>query len=121
MAKGKYGIVSLPLDEGAEEVLDEENELPISMIIQQYFLSLKILRHRSTSRKLFSGFRHDMQQSEDCKKHEKLSGNDIDSGSEEDDEGLDGESKDEMVVELLNKIKRGWAKFAGVEGEVKSE
>jgi 5'-nucleotidase len=124
MATGRDGFVSLSPDQGAEQVLDEENGVLISTIIRQYFLSLKVLgrwRHGSTFRKLFSGLKHDMkskgqlQQSEECRKHEELSDDDIDSESEDDDESLkveDGESKDEKVVELLNKFGGKWARLA---------
>ena len=62
MARGKDGFESMNIDNGdVEEVISEEHGVLISMIIRQYFLSLKVLsrwkRGRSVCR-LFEGLHH---------------------------------------------------------------
>ncbi|TGZ78126.1 Metallo-dependent phosphatase [Ascodesmis nigricans] len=62
MVKGKDGFTSLL---GAEELVDEENGVLISMILRQYFLSLKVLGKWSRGgwfRTYFSDLRKKMEQ-----------------------------------------------------------
>ena len=60
MSKGKDGFTALSLENGAEPIIDEENGVLISMIIRQYFISLKVLkkwRRGGRIRDLFKGLK----------------------------------------------------------------
>jgi 5'-nucleotidase len=62
MARGKDGFESMNIENGdVEEVISEEHGVLISMIIRQYFLSLKVLsqwKRGGSVCRLFSGLHH---------------------------------------------------------------
>jgi 5'-nucleotidase len=133
MARGKDGYGALSSEEGAEDVIDDENGILISMILHQYFLSLKVVGKWSCGgafRKFFGGLKRSMSakgeliQSESCKEKDKLNNDDHeDSGSECEDEdsgkatpeqtGSDDVSK-EKTRNLFQKYGMKWARIAGV-------
>ncbi|KAF8421489.1 Metallo-dependent phosphatase-like protein [Tirmania nivea] len=93
MVKGKDGFAALSTAHGSEEVVDEESGVLISMIVRQYFLSLKILgkwRRGGRIRDLFKGLKQ-------IKAREgELEETVADESNGEDDELRDDESDDEF-------------------------
>jgi 5'-nucleotidase len=67
MARGKDGFESLNIaNEGVEEIISEEQGVLISMIIRQYFLSLKVIsrwKRGSCVTSLFSGLQKQQEES----------------------------------------------------------
>ncbi|KAI5797644.1 Metallo-dependent phosphatase-like protein [Geopyxis carbonaria] len=129
MAKGKDGYEALSADGGAEDVVDEENGVLISMILRQYFLSLKVLGKWSRGgafRQFFGGLRRSMTsaggliQSSAAHQHEVDDDGD-ESESEDEDVAFDDSvvhdeqaTQDERVQTLVKKAGTKWARLAGV-------
>ncbi|KAF8253844.1 Metallo-dependent phosphatase [Wilcoxina mikolae CBS 423.85] len=129
MARGKDGYEVLTKEEGAEEIVDEENGVLISMILRQYFLSLKVLGKWSRGgfyHNFFGGLKQDMKakgslvQSEAAHKHEELDDDDQASGSESENDEFENTvhepeaTKEEKIHNLIQKTGSKWAKLAGV-------
>lgn len=130
MANGKDGFNALSPEEGAEVLVDDENGVLISMMLRQYFLSLKVIGKWSrggTIRDFFGGLKKDMQakgeviESVEALQHELLDDDEYTSGSESDIEKAKAPSveeiMDEDVVDLIQKTGRKWARLAGVRTE----
>jgi len=106
MSKGKDGFTALSRENGAEAIVDEENGVLISMIIRQYFLSLKVLgkwRRGGSIRDLFRGF-----------KRAKAGGGELeedaaDESNGEDNELSDDELGDEFDVNALHSGPGGYS------------
>lgn len=105
MAKGKDGFTALSLEDGAEEIVDEENGVLISMIVRQYFLSLKVLgkwRRGGRIRDLFRGLKQ-------AKAGEGELGESVANESNgEDDELSDDEPDDEFDVNAPHSAPEGY-------------
>jgi len=129
MARGKDGYEVLSKKEGAEEVVDEENGVLISMILRQYFLSLKVLGKWSRGgfyHNFFGELKQDMKakgslvQSEAAHKHEELDDDDQASGSENENDEFENivhepeMTKEEKIHNLVKKAGSKWARLAGV-------
>lgn len=145
MAKGKDGFTALSVEEGAEKIVDEENGVLISMIIRQYFLSLKVLgkwRRGGRIRDLFKGFKRAKTgegESKESVADESNGEGDGLSDDESDDEfdvnaphpnpeGHGEEHEDELQepeeFRIRNLIRRAglkWARLAGVKEHTHQE
>lgn len=131
MIKGKDGFTSLL---GAEEIVDEENGVLISMILRQYFLSLKVLAKWSRAgpwRHFFKGFMGKSEEKEELEIPEavqaKLNEDDEDGKSDDNETESDwseyeGRGKDEDDAWSVRSHEMGvakrmggkWARLAGV-------
>lgn len=129
MAKGKDGYEALtPEQGGAEDVVDEENGVLISMILRQYFLSLKVMgkwRRGGAFKEFFGDLKTSMvDKGEIVQKNEADKteiDNDSDSGSDDDDEEMESSTihqttatPEEKVIGLIKKAGGKWARLAGV-------
>ncbi|RPA92859.1 Metallo-dependent phosphatase [Choiromyces venosus 120613-1] len=128
MANGKDGYGALTKAAGAEDIIDEENGVLISMILRQYFLSLKVMgkwRRGGAFREFFGSLKSEkveqgeLLQSKEANKNEV--DDDGDSGSDDDDEEMHGDGvhetdlpKEEKVSKLISKAGLKWARLAGV-------
>jgi 5'-nucleotidase len=136
MANGKDGFSALTKEGGgAEDVVDEENGVLISMILRQYFLSLKVMgkwRRGGAFRQFFGGLKNEMADKGELVETEEVKQKEIyddsDSGSDDDDEELEGSnihesdvSKEEKVLNLIRKAGNKWARLAGVRQNEGSE
>lgn len=131
MIKGKDGFKSLL---GCEEIVDEENGVLISMILRQYFLSLKVLGKWSRAgpwRNFFGGYRGKCEANgelitPECVKVKiEVDGEDGKSSDEETEsdwdeyEAQDGENGDGWEVRsyeegIAMRVGGKWARLAGV-------
>lgn len=128
MANGKDGYDSLTEEAGAEDIVDEENGVLISMILRQYFLSLKVMgkwRRGGAFREFFGDYKSEqvkqgelLQPEEVTKKEADDDGN---SGSDDDDEEMHVDEvhesdlpKEEKIGKLVSKAGSKWARLAGV-------
>lgn len=135
MVNGKDGFNSLMEEAGSEVLVDEENGVLISMILHQYFLSLKVLgkwTRGAAVRKFFGGLTSDMKamgevmpcsQTDSSFKAEANSPESDDEGGEVDlPEKKDSqEKKDVRVMELVKKIGRKWTRLAGLRHQGEEE
>lgn len=136
MAKGKDGYEALTTEHGgAEDVVDEENGVLISMILRQYFLSLKVMgkwRRGGAFKQFFGGLktsqvdRGELMQKKEADKKE-IDDN-SDSGSDDDDEDMEGSdiheseaTPEEKVFSLIKKAGTKWARLAGVKAQGSEE
>lgn len=136
MAKGKDGYEALTVEHGgAEDVVDEENGVLISMILRQYFLSLKVMgkwRRGGAFKQFFGGLKTSMVnkgelvQKDEADKQEI--DNDSDSGSDDDDEEMESSpihqttvTAEEKAADLIKKAGNKWARLAGVKNAQGSE
>jgi hypothetical protein len=130
MASGKDGYTALT---ESEYIIDEENGVLISTILRQYFLSLKVMGKWSRGgqfREFFGGLKSEMAhkgelvESESAKKRKGDGNNeDIESGSDNDDEEIQNStvhesdlSSEDKTSELVQKAGLKWARLAGVKG-----
>lgn len=126
--KGKDGFTALS---DCEQVVDEENGVLISIIIRQYFLSLKAVRkwrRGGAFRQFFGGLKRSMTsagQLEGEKGDSNADDDDGDSDEEEDeDELLYGQAEEANITEensLVKKMGVKWARLAGVKDATKAE
>ena len=134
MAKGGDGNISLTKEGGgAEYVVDKENGALISMVLHQYFLSLKVIGKWSRGksfREFFGGLKSSMVDkgqligSEGAEKRaqgDDDDDDDVSSGSDSDDEEILNSAihesdlpKEQKVLELVKKVGLNWARLAGV-------
>lgn len=125
MVKGKDGFTALSVEEGAEEIVDEENGVLISMIVRQYFLSLKAVgkwRRGGAIRRFFGGLKRSMtgqgQLDENVKNDDDNEEDDLSDDEEDEDDdfvGAQHSSPEECrVKELTKKVALKWARMAGV-------
>ncbi|KAG0643879.1 Metallo-dependent phosphatase-like protein [Tuber brumale] len=128
MANGKDGYNSLTEEAGAEDIVDEENGVLISMILRQYFLSLKVMgkwRRGGAFRQFFGGLKSEKVEQGELLQPEKATqqeidddvGSDSDDGDDEmhDDEVHESDlPKEEKVGKLVSKAGLKWARLAGV-------
>lgn len=129
MAKGKDGYDALTSEQGgAEEVVDEENGVLISMILRQYFLSLKVMGNWSRGgafKEFFSGLKTSMVEKGEIVQKDEADKTDMhdnnDSGRDDDDEEMESSTihqtvaaPEEKVVSLTKKAGSKWARLAGV-------
>ncbi|KAL7271992.1 hypothetical protein RUND412_005216 [Rhizina undulata] len=126
LANGRDGYDALTKEEGAEEVIDEENGVIVSTILRQYFLSLKVLGKWSRGdsfKSLFSELKKNMVHrgalvhQEDAEAKEE--NDDAESGSDADDDELHKviSGKDigkERRLEIVKKAGHKWSRLAGV-------
>jgi 5'-nucleotidase len=133
MHDGKDGFGALSAAEGAESIVDDENGTLISVILRQFFLSLKVVgkwSRGSFNSKFFGALKNNMKakgditQSEEAARHEELDDDDQDSGSEDENDGVEnaanGEdrTREEKTHVLINKFGTRWARLAGVRQKV---
>ncbi|CZS96919.1 hypothetical protein WAI453_010237 [Rhynchosporium graminicola] len=142
MARGKDGFDSLLVrSEGgeAEEVVSEENGILISMIIRQYFMSLKTLgKWKNWGKGMdrhWKGVQESMQKVhpviDPARSDEKESGKEqqhhgtMDDSSDDSDDENPGQGKRDAAVEtavqerhvqLVRKVTRKWRRLAGLKG-----
>jgi len=136
MAKGKDGFESLTKEEGdAEDVVDEENGILISMILRQYFLSLKVLgkwKRGGAFRNFFGGLKDTMHERGDLVRNEVVKkredpeipeDSDEESGSDEEEDNVLFQhqvaketqmTKEEKIKGLVQRAGAKWARLAGV-------
>jgi 5'-nucleotidase len=137
MARGKDGFESLNVkNKDVEEVINEEHGVLISMIIRQYFLSLKVVskwKRGASISKLFSGLRKHQTSGGVLsieKGHDKEHGGSTET-SEDEDEVADVEcsspikerlsSYEELrLFELKQRITRKWEALAKVGRNVRN-
>lgn len=129
MAKGKDGYEALTAEFGdAEDIVDEENGILISMMLRQYFLSLKVMgswRRGSAFKQFFGGLKTSMadkgelMQKDEADKREI--DDDSDSGSDDDDEEMENSTihttdatTEEKALKLVKAVASKWARLAGV-------
>ena len=138
MARGKDGFDSLLVkSEGgeAEEIVSEENGILISMIIRQYFMSLKILgkwknwgksmdRHWKGVQDSMQGMHPVVDPSNSDKTEKPIEGTLDDSDDDSDDtnagdakhDAADETEKSERRIQLARKVTRKWRRLAGLKG-----
>ncbi|PVH74110.1 5'-nucleotidase [Cadophora sp. DSE1049] len=138
MARGKDGFDSLLVkSEGgeAEEIVSEENGILISMIIRQYFMSLKILgkwknwgrgmdRHWKGVQDSMHGMHPvvDPSNSDSNAKHTEGTLDDSDDDSDDANAGVakhnaaDESDALERRIQLARKVTRKWRRLAGLKG-----
>lgn len=129
MAKGKDGYEALTGEHGgAEDVVDEENGVLISMILRQYFLSLKVMgkwRRGGAFKEFFGGLRTSMVDKGELVQKDEADKNEIDddndSGSDDDDEEMESNTihqttmnAEDKIHDLITKTGSKWARLAGV-------
>lgn len=132
MANGKDGFESLSEAGGAEIVVDDENGVLISMMLRQYFLSLKIVGrwHRGTALRGFFNelkktmkVRGEVAPSAEAERNEKLYEEDADPSSDSDSDVelafIDPEAEkrffeDEHVRMVARKALQKWERLAGI-------
>lgn len=136
MANGKDGFTALSKEEGAEVVVDEENGVLISMILRQYFLSLKVMGKWSRGlqfRRFFGGFKKEMDDQglllrrTNTARLDTVSDDEENSGSDEEDEKHlfktshspgetppAGDTQEEKAKDLIKRAGTKWARLAGV-------
>ena len=129
MANGKDGFEALSVDGGAETIVDDENGVLISMMLRQYFLSLKIVGkwHRGTAlRGFFSNLKDDMKargevvSSDAAEKNETEDDSNGVSGSDSEVEtashaGVQNAFDNEYTVSLMRRTLRKWERLAGID------
>ncbi|KAG4435346.1 hypothetical protein IFR05_009169 [Cadophora sp. M221] len=138
MGRGKDGFDSLLVkSEGgdAEEIVSEENGILISMIIRQYFMSLKILgkwknwgKGMDRHWKGIQDSMHDVHpvvdpsKSSNTEHHPHATLDDSDDDSDDANAGLakhhaaDETDKHERQIQLARKVTRKWRRLAGLKG-----
>ncbi|KAH6714203.1 5'-nucleotidase [Leptodontidium sp. MPI-SDFR-AT-0119] len=138
MGRGKDGFDSLLVkSEGgdAEEIVSEENGILISMIIRQYFMSLKILgkwknwgKGMDRHWKGIQDSMHDVHPVVDPSKSNKTENHhhgtldDSDDDSDDANAGLakhdaaDETDRQERQIQLARKVTRKWRRLAGLKG-----
>ena len=118
MVKGKDGFTALSHEAGAVDVVDEENGVLISMILRQYFLSLKVMgrwKRGGYFRQFFHGLKDQQEGQGVVIKSPEPEEDDLDSGSDDDD-GDDGvevelgdgqaEAEPDVGIELGGVVRR---------------
>ncbi|KAH7346208.1 5'-nucleotidase [Rhexocercosporidium sp. MPI-PUGE-AT-0058] len=138
MARGKDGFDSLLVkSEGgeAEEIVSEENGILISMIIRQYFMSLKILgkwknwgrgmdRHWKGIQDSMHGV-HPVIDPSDVNKTDDHPHGTLDDSDDDSDvanaglikhDAADETEKQERQIQLARKVTRKWRRLAGLKG-----
>jgi len=141
MAKGKDGFTALSVADGAEEIVDEENGILISMIVQQYFLALKVFRkwrRGGRIRDLFRGLKQ-TKAGEGELGESAADDNNVENNELSDDESDDGEldvdalhsglegcdehhgdefhgSREFRIQDLISRVGLKWTDLAGVKG-----
>lgn len=136
MSKGKDGYEALTAEHGgAEDVIDEENGVLISMILRQYFLSLKVMRNwrrGGAFKQFFGGLKTSMANKGELVQEDGADKNEIDddsnSGSDDDDEEMESSTIHETTMNPEDKIRNlttkagsKWARLAGLKNFQGSE
>lgn len=128
MAKGKDGYEALTVEHGkAEDVVDEESGVLISMILRQYFSSLKVMRNwrlGGAFGEFFGRLKTSMADKGELVQKDKADKNEIDnSNSGSGDGGGEVESNtthqttvnaEDKIHDLTTKAGNKWARLAGV-------
>jgi 5'-nucleotidase len=130
MARGKDGFESMNVENGGvEEVISEEHGVLISMIIRQYFLSLKVLsrwKRGGSVCKLFNGLHHHQTKCgclTEQKAEEKTQGEEGTESSEEEDDIVEKEGsspvkekmdleEEKRLFELKKRVAKKWEMLA---------
>ncbi|KAF8454468.1 Metallo-dependent phosphatase-like protein [Kalaharituber pfeilii] len=137
MVSGKDGYTALTTEAGAELVVDEENGLLISMIIRQYFLSLKVIgkwRRGGAFRQFFGAFKQEKSKAGQLVNPKGVAP-DINDDDVEDSHSDDEEEEDVLVYDkvepvgdkkahTMNLVKSmgvKWARLAGVKENTSAE
>ena len=145
MARGKDGFDSLLVkSEGgeAEEIVSEENGILISMMLRQYFMSLKIMgqwkmwgksmdRHWKEVQSSMpqspeiakGGFKFPPDTAKNASKpnenEDPLDESDDDISADESEDVKASTQKRERDIKLIRKVTRKWWRLAGLKGEPK--
>lgn len=136
MARGKDGFDSLLVkSEGgvAEEIVSEENGILISMLLRQYFMSLKILGQwkmwgKSMARH-WGGVHQTLHEShpivepqslplsEEAKVAQKAEDEDDDISADESEHSKKMTEEEERKTHLMRKVTKKWRRLAGLHGQ----
>ncbi|KIX09951.1 uncharacterized protein Z518_01032 [Rhinocladiella mackenziei CBS 650.93] len=142
MGRGKDGFDSLlAQSEGgeAEEIVSEENGILISMLLRQYFMSLKILgkwKHSGMGlTRHWSGIHDDLHSRHplvepnaeaakdnplDGKKRKTGATTPLDDSEDESDHRVDDhEDWSERELQIIRRVMRKWRRLAGLQGEAR--
>jgi len=131
MSRGKDGYGALSTEEGAETIVDNENGVLITMVLRQYFLSLKVVGKWSRGgfyRNFFDPMKKEMSSKGSlvlppkAAKREELDDDADTSGSEDENnviENDDGQTPDvphsDRVQRLIKRMGIKWARRANLE------
>lgn len=136
MAKGKDGYEALTAEfGGTEDLVDEESGVLISMILRQYFLSLKVMwkwRRGEVFKQFFEEHKNSMVDKGEIMQKAGADKKEIEDNS---DSGSDGENEEmensavhqteftlgDKTYVLAKKTGIKWARLAGVKGPLGSE